>query len=409
MHDPRQRQGDELNIFARNTFIMSLLTALAGCFIMLVVSASSSTVKKLVQGNMPEDAIVVSRSSMALGPLAVSSGALPSKLEKRLKSDPRVKSVASEVSLGVPASIVGHLFGHAYGSDVAVIGVDPKQLSWIAPDIDPSTFQNQQPIPIIAPGVFLTAYNHSFAPANGLPHLTASAFIGPRFEMNIGSSSINTLPEAYIASAHIVGFTNQSNFIGLLVPRDIIEEMNSRFKKSNSLKRLFVFPNSPAEGQSLEAEFKAMNLKIDSPAQRYERLTNITYLTNAIFVCLSLAFILITGMTSFFAAMARVLESKEQAELLHELGLQRRSILLSFVKMFLPESFAGALAGTSSALLLFALFLKFLPPDLPIDPSLSFAHAAIIAAAASAIPLAGISLGSFLGASAVVPSWNRRA
>ncbi len=358
---------------------------------------------------MPDDALIVSPAALALGPVAFGGTSLPDGLPEEIAARADVRAIAEEVTLGLPARVEGSVFGHGYGSDVAVIGLDSASLAWLAPDVAPAGWIDAQPLPVLAPQAILDAYNSSFAPSNNLPMLTRSAFLGRAFRLEIGVSSLRIVETSrYSVPAELRGFSVRSDVLGVIVPLDFVRRMNATTGRPGPT-RLIVFPKDPASAEKLADELKAKGLSVSAP---WERLRNLRLLDLTMVIVLATALAILaffSAVTAVFMAAAIILERRDEAELYHRLGLSRLDIVAIFVRRIAGAGAPAALAGAAMAVVLFPLGAKYAAAYLPALSATTPGRSLLLVALFSAIaPIVSVSLGAFLGGGLVIPSWSKR-
>lgn len=362
----------------------------------------------LISEGLPADVMVVSSGLRGIGPLAFATKPLDDEIVEALARDGRLRGIAIEEALAVPARVAGSLFGNQYGSDVAVVGIDTVLLGWYAPEVDPDGFRDREPLPIIAPEVVLDAYNHSFAEANSLPRLTRSAFAGQVFTIEIGASSLKVLPEARAVPATIAGFSTNNRFLGLAGPRDFVARTNRNFGMAGS-RRVFLMPRTAEGGRSLGAELAASGLAVSSPEERLSGLARLDVMAASILGAAGLGLALLAGVTSHFATRAFIHERADEAELLHHLCLSRREIAAHFIRRIAVPGTLGALIGSVTASTASSLLMRALADNYSMlsGAAMSVVEILVVIAAGAAVPAAGILAGALKGAMAVSPVWRR--
>lgn len=341
-----------------------------------------------LRGGMPDDAIILSAGGISLGPLSLGASAVPLELKSELEVDPDVQSVHVEESLIIPARVFGTFFGHSYGTDVAVVGLDRESLAWVAPG-SRSEWTVAEFVPVIVPKIFLEAYNASFAPSQGLPKLSESAFLNRTFTLEAGASSLGSSPRgSQPFPARIVAFTPRRDVMGVIVPLEFVRDVNVRFGSGGVARRLIVFARGPAEAERVVEKIRAKGYDAAAPSERLRNLRRVdlvagVLITSAIALISTLALI-----SSLFGATAWILERRDEAELYHQLGFARSEIVRRFIGEIAKPSCAGAAAGAILAGVAFSSLWAML--------------AGII------VPTAAVVVGVAAGARRVIPVWSAR-
>lgn len=387
-----------------SALICALILGLAGSFL----AVGRTMLDAYVSQGLPEEALVVEAGTTELGPLEVADE-LPSDLRDRLKNDPNVADVFSEESLGVPSHISGNLFGHSYGIDASIVGIEPEALKWLAPHIDPEAFTSDEPISGIAPGMLLTAYNASFGPANNLPRLTPQAIVGRKFNMIVGASSLRRAEKTEQKRVTLAGFTTRADLLSLFIPLEVVTRLNESFGISNPQRRLIVFAACPDAAVALADSLRRDGLRVSGGIDRLRTLARIDFGIFLLSLGLGFSFVLLASLTFHFGAEAHCRAHSEEIELLHELGVSRREIISRFASRFIRHGFAGIGAGLVLSALsggaALALIQHFLP-GLPAAKGLSIPF--LLGLLLSLAPGAGIIVGARLGTGRIARRWTER-
>ncbi len=385
--------------------VVAFLLAAAGAAGLHVRAAVASWINQ----GLPEDALIVSPTRIALGPLSLGGSAVPETLYGELGRDPDVAAIAIEEALTVPARVHGSLAGRGYGSDVAVLGVDATALAWLAPEIDPGEFRDMEPLPVLAPRILLDAYNNAFAPAQGLPRLSASAFIGRTFTLEAGASSLGSSPQGPRAvTARLAGFAGRGELLGVLAPIAWVRKMNAAYDGEEA-RRLIVFPHSPAGAERLVIALRARGLEVSDPGERSRQLAQLDLILAAAAIVVALILGLLGATSSAAGAAALILARREEAELLHQLAEPRGAIIRHFARMLAGPVTVGAAWGTALGMALTLLAVPeiaagFSLPGAAASPS-SLGLAAALAALA---PVLAALVGAGVAGVVLIPRWEDR-
>jgi hypothetical protein len=373
-------------------------------------AALRSGAAELVRGGMPEDAIVVAASGVAIGPISFSSGSVPAALAGHLREEASVERVLVEEALAVPARISGSLFGHAYGTDLAVTGVEAEQAAWLAPGITAAEFRDVEPVPLLAPRLVLDAYNANFAEANGLPRLTESAFLGRTLTLEAGVSSLRAVPGAEAMRARLAGFvTRRELTLGVIAPLDLVRRVNAAAGIAAPPRRLLVIARTPADGERLAARLRGDGYAVEAPDDRLRNLRILDAILAGFGAATGAALGFLAAVGAFFAAAAQIQARAAEAELMHQIGSSRIEIVSTFVRRIVGRAAGGAFGGGALA---FAVVIstggaasRLLSLPLP-APSLG---ALLFSASLGALlPALAILAGALLGGLAVIPAWHER-
>lgn len=391
---------------AAAAFVVALLLASTGAAALHL----RATVSAWIGQGLPEDALLVSPGRMTLGPLSLGSTAVPLSLYEELGQDPRVTALAIEEALTVPARVHGSIAGHAYGSDVAVLGIDGAALAWLAPGIPAEEFQDASPLPVLAPRLLLDAYNSAFAPSQGLPRLAANAFVGRTFTLEAGASSLGSSPSgSRPVSARLAGFADRGELMGVLAPLAWVRRMNAELGGSEA-RRIVLFPASPSDAMQLAAELRGRGFEVSEPAARSRQLARLDLLLVAGAFAASIVLGLLAASSSAAGAAALLLACRDEVDLMHQLAESRGAIIRGFALRLAPPAGLGAAAGAAIGL---AITLLVLPDVLAAvtDARGAASTAALLAATATAalVPIAAAVIGAAAAAAVLVPRWKDRA
>ncbi|HBW47959.1 TPA: hypothetical protein DEF17_08555, partial [bacterium] len=358
---------------------------------------------------MPEDAVIVSKSLLAFGPLNFSSSPLPPNISDEIRKMSGIKNIAIEESLLLPAQVNGSIFGRAYGSDVAVIGLDSSSVKWLSPELSDDEFVDTNPLPVVVPELILEAYNNSFAEPNGLPRLSKSAFLGRRFQLVAGASSLNVSENgSIVVEAELVGFTKRRDVFGLIVPRKFIQRVHDTMKVQNREQRIFVFYRTPADGRRIAESLKSQGLSVNAPWERLKSMEGFDITFGIFSSLLALLFGILSMVSSFFAAAAGIFSKKNESKLYHQLGLSRFSIVKLLIKKLIFSEVIGAVAGSIIGILILASSEYF--PILHVLNLIPTTYEILFGAVTGAIvPAAAGICGAFAGGISIIPPWRSRA
>lgn len=387
----------------------ALLIALALAVSGTVALAVRAGIASWLSSGLPEDALVISRAHVALGPFALGGGAMPMELIPEISADPGVSGVAVEEALTVPARVLGNIAGHPYGSDVAVLGVDSACLAWLAPDIDPAMFIDREPLPVLVPDLILDAYNNAFAEANGLPRLEAGAFVGRGFSLEAGASSLGDATSGSVkTNAVIAGFAHRGDLLGVIVPLAYARRMNAAFAGGEA-RRLIVFPRSPRDAVRLEETLKDRGYDVSAPAERARQLARLDGALATGFVMLAALLGFLGATASLTSSAAFLLAHRDEAELLHQLAVPRFSIIAHFTTRIAGLaaifSFVGAMAGTLAAATAQPLLSTLLHGASKSPTPFTLVAVMLIA---FLVPTLASLLGSTAAGLALIPRWSER-
>lgn len=390
----------------RGTFASAAVAAALLAAALCVLVAARAAVRDLVQAGMPDDAIVIAQGTTGLGLLQWSGQPVPEGVAEELRARPDVTTVSVEEAIGLPSRVSGSLFGYDYGSDVIVVGIDSGALTWMAPGLRASDFVDTWPLPVIAPGLILDAYNNSFAGANGLPRLEAGAFVGRHFTLEVGASSLRSVIAPVSVRCRLFAFTPRRDVFGVIVPLDFVRRMNETPGATVANRRLIAFARTPDAAGRVVDEMRDRGFAVSAPSERLASLRRLEGVMLAVSVVFALAVVALVGISAHFAASAHILARRQEAELLHQLAWSRFAMVRRFAAVLLGPAIKGALLGAAAATLLSAPALDVFGARFGL--MLAWPPAALAGLAAFLVPVLGVGCGAVLGSLSLIPAWEKR-
>lgn len=390
----------------RGTFVSAAVAAALLASALCVLVAARVAVRDLVQAGMPDDAIVIAQGTTGLGLLQWSGRPVPAAIADELRARPDVTTVSVEEAIGLPSRVSGSLFGYDYGSDVIVVGIDSGAISWMAPGLRAADFVDTWPLPAIAPGLILDAYNNSFAGANGLPRLEAGAFVGRHFTLEIGASSLCSVTVPVAVRCRLFAFTPRRDVFGVIVPLDFVRRMNELPGATVANRRIIAFARTPDAAGRMVDEMRDRGFSVSAPSERLTSLRRIEGVMFAVTVVFALAVVALVAISAHFAGSAHILARRQEAELLHQLAWSRSAMVRRFAAAILAPALKGALFGATAATLLAMPSLGLFGASFGL--ALDWTQAVLAGLAAFVVPVLGAGCGALLGARTLIPAWERR-
>ncbi len=176
--------------------------------------------------------------------------------------------------------------------------------------------ENSKTIPIIIPNDFLTMYNFGFAPARGLPRITAESIRKFPIGIRIRNDDYR---------ARVTGFTNRIQSI--IVPEDFLKWANAKYAGNahDDIRKLIVKTRIPGD-PDLKRFLQEHRLEIvsgASPAAKIRSFTGLAFMFTGILGCLIL--IMALGMY-VLSILLYIRRSEKDIALLSLLGVERKKV-----------------------------------------------------------------------------------
>ncbi len=360
--------GEELRRGVRRAAMVSagLVVGVAALVYIMALGAGVRrfVVKKLIH-DLPAEEILVEIPETDVGPLRLGRSSLltPAKSIddevfeniKNIEVDAEgrkikpVKVVWRRMDAAFPASISGHLFGMAYGSDTAISGVDPGMVTEDVIRGDFTYKPGEEDVPALIPEALLDVYNAAFARSQGLPGLNPSYLIGKHFNMHLGSSSIAHSSRVIRRRAVIVGLTERGTLLGVSVPIGYVQEWNRIIGREGSadaygslLIELADARHVPAVSESV----RKMGFRARSSTGLAERVSGIVTMITAGLGLLAIVILAVAGLNAWGLFKLAAWERRAVAGLWMALGAapgEVRTLLMA--EAVAVGAGAGAMGG----------------------------------------------------------------
>lgn len=368
--------------------IMSSANITLGIAVLFFFTALGQGIKAHISreltSSMPEERLVVKAGKLSVSvlrlkkPAFLGGSAFDDKAVdkiRNLKSEAGgslVKAVHRELPASFPVSISGNLFGFEYGSDVAMVGVDP---SLVESDISPDEFKYVpgKPLPVLVPQGILDMYNMSFALSNNLPELSEKAIVGRRFRMHPGVSSLTSSPLSRGKPmppvwCYVAGLTKADTLMGISTPIEFVQKLNRVFdpdSKKAEYSRLYVDVSDGRYISAVKSAIKAMGYEVDAKSGSAERLMGYVSMGQMFFAMLAAVILLSSCMTIFNSYRMSLIKRTGEFGLYSCLGASRRDILamilLEAVMLGIVSGLMGVLIGGGVAHVADWIALKHIP------------------------------------------------
>jgi hypothetical protein len=287
------------------------------------------------------------------------------------------------MNVRVPAVSVydGDFFGQRVrmGIELLAVGVDPD---FVRGDVTLGRFEDpgpDQPIPAVAASRLLEIYNKTFAPARGLPQLSAQMLTGFTFPLQLNRSFVATTPPGPVtnAQAQVVGVSDRGMLAGMTVPLAVAQRLNRAANvDADTFSAVTLQASAPGQVPGLVAAVKAMGLRVDDQERRLAQNAGAAVaITTAALALLSGLICLLAAFNIAHALSASVRARERELGVMRAVGAARRDI---FVLVLAEAGVLGGLGGLTGTLvavlggaLVDRLGLRVLP-EFPFKPETFF-------------------------------------
>ncbi|MFZ5438798.1 MAG: ABC transporter permease [Myxococcota bacterium] len=329
----------------------------------------------------------VDSSLVEVVPSQLSIGLFGGKLDQdavdRLAALPGVKRAYRKMNVRVPAVSFydGDFFGRRLrmGIEVLAVGVDPD---FVRADVTLGDFSDPgpgKPIPVVAASRLIEIYNKSFAPARGLPQLSATMVTGFSFPIDWNRSFVAAVAPGPVTSsqAQVVGVSDRGLLAGVTVPLDVAVRLN---KASNADSATFtgvaLQANDPSDVPGLVAAVKDMGLRVDDQERRMsENAGAAVAVTTSAMALLSVLICVLAAFNIAHALSASVRARERELGVMRAVGASRGDlfalVLAEAVVLGLAGGAAGTLLAAVATLGVDVLAARALP-DFPFKPDTFF-------------------------------------
>ncbi|MFO0594517.1 MAG: ABC transporter permease [Myxococcaceae bacterium] len=321
-------------------------------------------------------------------PAQVSLGLFGGKLDQeavdRLSALPGVSHAWRKMNVRVPAVswYDGDFFGRRLrmGFEVLAVGVDPD---FVRGDVQLGDFSDPgpgKPIPAVGAARLIEIYNKTFAPARGLPQLSATMVVGFTFPVDWNRSFVATVPPGPVTAnpVQVVGVSERGLLAGITVPLAVAQRLN---KASNVDAETFtgvsLLAQAPSDVPRIVAAVKEMGLRVDDQERRMaENAGAAVAITTSAMALLSALICVLAAFNIAHALSASVRSRERELGVMRAVGATRADVArLVFTEAAVLGLMGGA-AGTTIALAagkVVDMLVARMVPDFPFKPESFFA------------------------------------
>lgn len=329
----------------------------------------------------------VDTSLVEVVPSQLSIGLFGGKLDQdavdRLAALPGVKKAYRKMNVRVPAVSFydGDFFGRRLrmGIEVLAVGVDPE---FVKADVQLGDFADAgpgKPIPVVAASRLIEIYNKSFAPARGLPQLSATMLVGFSFPVDWNRSFVAAVAPGPVTTsqAQVVGVSDRGLLAGVTVPLDVAVRLNRAANAdASTFTGVALQANSPSDVPALVAAVKDMGLRVDDQERRMsENAGAAVAITTSAMALLSALICVLAAFNIAHALSASVRAREKELGVMRAVGASRSDIFKLVLVEALALGLGGGLVGTigavAAALGVDALAVRALP-EFPFKPDTFF-------------------------------------
>ncbi len=353
---------------------MLLVASLLLVFFISIGLGVGNILQRFLSSDLPEEQVRITPLGVQAGFFQTERGGteITSDVLDSLLALPQVERIDPQVYAHVPAYLRGLLGGQNYYTDITLEGVSSAfvpdsmlaHIDWEYTLSDSST----KPLPIILSENLLILYNAGFAESNGLMGLTPEGVVGLEVRVNVGSSSIASLPAPPVnLRAEIVGTSRNMALFALAVPIEFVEEINSLYlpDDQHTYSALMVTAVEAEDVPSIVRYTEDMGLSAETRrgiAQKAEILVSVV---TAALGALAAA-ILFSAVASAIHTLVADLKNRSYAlGVLVALGTKRDRLVSVFAFqiffMSLISTVSGGLLGCGLAYLVSSTLLNLLP------------------------------------------------
>lgn len=310
-----------------------------------------------------EKVFPVDTSLVEVIPSQLSMGLFGGKLDQaaveRLSALPGVKKAYRKMNVRVPAVSFydGDFFGRRLrmGIEVLAVGVDPE---FVKADVQLGDFSDPgpgKPIPSVAAARLIEIYNKTFAPARGLPQLSASMLVGFSFPVDWNRSFVAAVAPGPVTStqAQVVGVSDRGMLAGITIPLETARRLNREAgSDADTFTGVALQAESPSDVPRIVAAVKDMGLRVDDQERRMsENAGAAVAITTSAMALLSALICVLAAFNIAHALSAAVRAREKELGVMRAVGARRIDIAALVLGEALFLGLIGGVVGTALALL----------------------------------------------------------
>lgn len=320
--------------------------------------------------------------AVSLGSL-LGGGRLDDAMVERLRALPGVEQAYRKMNVRVPATsrYEGDFFGRSIRMrmDVPAMGVDPGLLQQ---DVQLGRFEDpgpDKPVPGMVSTRLLEIYNHTFAPARGLPRLAPGMIAGFSFPVDFNTSFVarDLSGPPVPVQVQVAGASDRAMLGGLTVPLEVARRLNRQLgQDADTYTAVTLVAEDPSDVHRLVAAAREMGLEIDEQERRMaQNVGAAVALTTSALALLSLLICVLAAVNIAHALSAAVRARAREIGVMQAVGASRSQVRLLFLAEAGVVGVVGGALGTLLARLLALgvdrLAARYLP-SLPFQPESFF-------------------------------------
>lgn len=319
-------------------------------------------------------------------------------------SDQSLKAVAKEPGVRAAYGVRGSAFpmratggasflGRSVYVDIFATGIDP---ALVQADVAQGQSFGDQPgevVPVLVAKRLLKLFNSSIAPALKKPKLTEELLVGFEFELQLGVSHSQGVPDPSRVKrlrARIVGFSERANLVGITVPQALLESWNQSYQGSpGPFVEGLVELSDPRQAAAVALRLEQRGLHVEDGPKQIGLLVAVAAGIYGVLVLILLGLSMFGISASFHILLA---ERRRDFAVLRALGASKRQLTALLLK---EAVLVGALSGVLGSLLGAGLALGLERWLLALLPKMAFLPDKLMA-----LPFWLLALGPVLGAAA---------
>jgi ABC-type antimicrobial peptide transport system permease subunit len=231
-------------------------------------------------------------------------------------------------------------FGTRYRTDLIMSGA-PEEL--VGEDIQLPNIKftgKTWPVPVLISRHILDIYNSGFAGSQGLPKLSEKALLGFRFDLLLGRSTLirEMDVEGITIPCQVVGFTEKSEMLGLVMPLDYVKRYNARYVsgwRESRYSSVYILAHSSDKVATIADEIEKLGYTVFAE----KKVSNLILLVTLMLGLFSTIIIIVAAISIFNAFTVIVNQRQMEIGLFRSFGATR----LFIKSLFLSEA---AVVGT---------------------------------------------------------------
>ena len=295
-------------------------------------------------------------------------GQLDQETIKQISQIEGVKIIYPEIQFNNFASVEVDLLGLSLQSDTMVFGLP---FEFIQNDIQKKDAKNvwekkTEPYPVLVPRKILDLYNLTIASPQNLPTISEESILGKDITLYPNYSTFFPIAENKNNQVRleVVGFSDKVNLIGITLPFELIEELNTKFtnKSSDKFLELFVETTDPAKTPEVSKKIEELGFSTNYLQKNLQDVeAKFTYLQISLGIISGI--ILLTAAIAIISTfLATIAERTKEIGLFRALGANKnhikKIILIEAGIIGITGSLIGIILGKLGSIILDKIALK---------------------------------------------------